>query len=306
MTAHYRIRHLTRYRYREPVTLCHNLAWLEPRTTPGQEMLRFQLEVTPTPVLVQSRHDLYGNRVHYIEVMEAHDTLSVLAASELLVHPVTLSWNDDRPWEEVCGVGAVWWQGGHAPPGDPGHGQFVLDSPLVPRGPVLADYARSSFPPGRGVLAGTLDLMQRIHAEFRYQSRSTTIDTPLGTVMEQRMGVCQDFAHVAIGALRSLGLAARYVSGYLETVPAPGTTRLVGADASHAWFSVLVPDHGQGDRWVDFDPTNNVIPSDRHITVAWGRDYTDVPPLKGIVLGGGGEVLEVSVDVQRVDGVHDV
>ncbi len=170
---------------------------------------------------------------------------------------------------------------------------FVFDSPYVPRDEALADYAAPSFPPGRPLLAAVFDLTTRIHREFRYDPRATTVATPMRKVLARRAGVCQDFAHLQLGCLRALGLAARYVSGYLVTEPPPGKARLVGADASHAWLSVFCPAWG----WIDCDPTNDQVPGDRHVTLAWGRDYDDVCPVRGIVLGGGRSTLKVSVDV---------
>jgi transglutaminase-like putative cysteine protease len=173
---------------------------------------------------------------------------------------------------------------------------FTFDSHYVRRSPALAEYAAPSFAPGRPILDAVADLSARIHREFRYDAKATTIATPLAEVLAHRHGVCQDFAHLAIGCLRSLGLAARYVSGYLESRAPPGRERLVGADASHAWLAVFSPGLG----WVDFDPTNNVLPSERHLTIAWGRDYDDVSPIKGVILGGGSHTMTISVDVAPV------
>lgn len=173
--------------------------------------------------------------------------------------------------------------------------QFRLDSPLVATSPALAAFAQPSFSPGRPLLDSVHDLNRRIHAAFTYDQEVTTISTPLSEVLAQQRGVCQDFAHLAIGCLRSLGLPARYVSGYVESLPPPGQPRLRGADASHAWFAVFDPEQG----WVDFDPTNDQIVTDHHVTTAWGRDYADVTPLKGIVFGGGAHQLEVAVEIVR-------
>jgi transglutaminase-like putative cysteine protease len=172
--------------------------------------------------------------------------------------------------------------------------QFVFDTPRVRSSPDLAAYARESFPAGRPLLAAVLDLTRRIHQDFRFDKTATEVATPVQTFFEKRRGVCQDFAHLQIGCLRSLGLPSRYVSGYLRTLPPPGRPRLVGADASHAWCAAWCPVAG----WVDFDPTNNCVPSDGHITVAWGRDYSDVSPIYGVLLGGARHKLQVAVDVQ--------
>ena len=174
--------------------------------------------------------------------------------------------------------------------------QFTFDSLYVPRNAELADYAAPSFAPHRPLLDAVMDLTGRIHKDFRYDAKATTLATPLTDVLKQRRGVCQDFAHLALGCLRSLGLAARYVSGYLQTRVPAGRERLVGADASHAWFAVFCPTVG----WVDFDPTNNLIPSEQHLTIAWGRDYDDISPVKGVILGGGSHTMSIAVDVAAV------
>jgi transglutaminase-like putative cysteine protease len=175
--------------------------------------------------------------------------------------------------------------------------QFVLESPFVNVDPLFSEYARQVFVPGRPLLFAVHELMRRIFTEFVYDPEFTTIATPLLEVFEHRRGVCQDFAHFAIACLRSLGLSARYVSGYLETLPLQGQSQLIGAAASHAWVSVYCPELG----WIDFDPTNNLMPADRHIVVAWGRDYSDVTPLKGTIIGGGAHELEVRVEMQKVE-----
>lgn len=192
------------------------------------------------------------------------------------------------PWENVRDLSA---KGRH--PEQLETSGYLFDSPMLAAQPDFADYGRISFPPGCPLLQGVVDLLQRINREFRFDPRATTIATPVHEVLRLRSGVCQDFAHLGIICLRSLGLPARYVSGYIETIPPPGRSRLVGADASHAWFSVWCPGYG----WIDADPTNNLLSADRHITVAWGRDFSDVSPLRGIVLGGGEHKLKVEVDV---------
>ena len=174
--------------------------------------------------------------------------------------------------------------------------QFIFDSHLLPASPELADYARSSFPAGRPLMEGARDLCRRIHQDFKFNPKATTVATPIVEVMEKRQGVCQDFAHVGIACLRSLGLPARYVSGYIRTVPPKGKPRLVGADASHAWLAAYCPVLG----WVDLDPTNDVIPSEDHITVAYGRDFADVSPVAGVLTGGGGHEVKVAVDVEPI------
>ncbi len=289
----YLIRHETRYLYSEPVARCHNEARLAPFDTLSQRCLEARLSVVPTVSQMVERTDFFGNRVWHFSIEDPHDSLVVTSSSRVEVSPETreLDFAADLDWETVAQNLSQ-----DVTPQAIDARQFLLDSPLVQTSDALAEYARPSFPPGRPVLDAVRELMARIHAEFVYDPEFTDVATPLGVVMEHRRGVCQDFAHLAIGCLRSLGLAARYTSGYIETEPAPGTPRLEGADASHAWFAVYVPTRG----WVDFDPTNNRMPWDQHIAVASGRDYSDVSPLKGILYGGGEHELEVSVDVSRV------
>jgi len=289
--VNYRVIHKTSYEYNAPASLCHNEARLLPRQMARQRCLTSSVQIEPTPVDYQERLDFFGNRVVYFTIQQPHDKLVVTATSELAVteQQDLLAFGSDIPWETVRDrlheerstemLDAL---------------QFVLDSPMIVADGEMADYAQDSFNPGRPLLDTVQDLMQRIHKDFTYDPGFTTIATPLSEVIAHRRGVCQDFAHFAIGCLRSQGLAARYVSGYLETVPPPGQQRLVGADASHAWFSVFLPGSG----WLDFDPTNNQLPSERHITVAWGRDFSDVTPLKGVAFGGGEHELKVSVDVE--------
>lgn len=288
----YRIHHETRYRYSKPVSLCHNEAHLLPREAPHQRVLQSELRIRPKPAVCLTRKDFFGNAVTYFALQESHDMLVVTAESQVEVTPVPApDLGHFPPWEEVrehlgsdLGEEALEAR------------QFLLDSPFVSADEPLHRYAVPSFLSGRPMLEAVHDLMRRIHADFVYDPEFTTVATPLAEVLAHRRGVCQDFAHLAIGCLRSLGLAARYVSGYLETVPPPGQPRKVGADASHAWFSVYVPGHG----WVDFDPTNDQIPLGQHITTAWGRDYTDITPLKGVIFGGARHALSVAVDVSRL------
>ncbi len=285
----YRIVHTTRYSYEYAASVCHGEGRLVPRDRPGQRVRHSELRIDPAPASFAERDDVFGNRALFFSVEGPHDRLEVTCVSEVAVQqgePPAL--DASPPWE---GARAAAWVG--SPGSDWEAREFALDSPSVPLTAELEAYALPSFSPGRPLLAGVADLMGRIHREFEYSPEATTVSTPVAEVLRQRRGVCQDFAHLALGCLRSLGLAARYVSGYLETLPPPGKPRLVGADASHAWFAVFAPGIG----WVDFDPTNNQIPRNRHLTVAWGRDYGDVAPLKGVVLGGGQHTVEVSVDV---------
>ena len=285
----YRVTHATTYRYSKPVSLCHNLLHLTPRSDGRQTCLRSEIEVKPAPTLIREQADFFGNRETYFTIEEPHDELAVKAVSRAEVAPaVAPDPAATPPWEEVRAA----LEQDRSPEGLEAR-SFVFDSPYVKASPDLADYAAPSFPAGRPLLDAGLDLMRRIHADFRYDPRATTISTPLREVMALRRGVCQDFAHLQIGCLRSLGLAARYVSGYLRTTPPPGRPRLVGADASHAWLSVWCAGFG----WIDLDPTNAQIPSEGHILLAWGRDYDDVSPIKGVNLGGGRHSMTVEVDV---------
>lgn len=288
----YRITHQTRYVYNAPVTFCHNEVRLLPREVPNQECLRARLMVTPAPTALRERIDFFGNRVSYFAVQQPHEELTVTAASEVAVHPAEPPDPEvSPPWE---GVREMLTRRTDAEAVEAR--QYTFDSTLVAASPALRDYAAPSFPPGRPVLAGARDLMERIFTEFKFVPGFTSVATPLSHVLKHRRGVCQDFAQVAVGAMRSLGLAARYVSGYLETLPPPGQQKLQGADVSHAWYSVWSPEAG----WTDFDPTNNLLPRERHIVTAWGRDYQDVTPVKGVLFSGGGHKLIVSVDVERV------
>jgi transglutaminase-like putative cysteine protease len=285
----YRVTHTTTYHYSDPVTLYHSLVHLTPRDSPGQTCRHQPLLINPSPAVVKTRTDFFGNHVTFFTVQEPHQKLIVTARSTAQVTPcVPPDALNTPPWEQVRAT----LQSDHSPPVLEAY-QFAFDSPFVRTSAELADYAAASFPAGRPLLDAALDLTQRIYRDFRYDHTATTVATPLHEVLSLRRGVCQDFAHLQIGCLRTLGLAARYVSGYLLTSPPPGQQRLVGADASHAWLSLFCPEHG----WIDLDPTNNQMPSDKHITLAWGRDYEDVSPIKGVILGGGQHTVSVSVDV---------
>lgn len=285
----YRITHKTAYRYSEPASLSQNELFLQPRETGTQQVLESRLTIFPEPQYQHRRTDYFGNIVDVFMVQHPHDELAMTAASVVdVMAPATPVPESTPAWETVADGLA-----GHRHPAMLDACQFVFASPLISVFPEAMNYAQPSFPPGRPVLEGTVDLMGRIFAEFTYDKSATTVDTTVVQVLADRKGVCQDFAHLAISCLRSLGLAARYVSGYLKTTPPPGAPPLVGADASHAWISLFVPDAG----WVDLDPTNNMIAGESHITLAWGRDYGDVTPVKGVVMGGGVHQLSVMVNV---------
>jgi len=290
----YRVTHSTVYDYSGVVALCHNEALLLPRRLSWQCCADSRLQIQPKPALIKERLDFFGNRALYFAIQDIHQCLEVEVQTQVSVTARPLATTTfNKSWEEV--IEALWCD---PDPEIIDARQFVLDSPFISRNAALADYARSSFPAQRPLLDAMVELNRRINREFTFDPHFTTLATPLHEVLESRRGVCQDFAHLAIGCLRSLGLAARYVSGYLETRPPPGQPRLVGADASHAWLAVYLPGLG----WTEFDPTNDCMAGEQHITLAWGRDYSDVAPLKGVMSGGGSHTLKVGVDVEPLAG----
>lgn len=289
----YQVVHRTEYSYDEDVSESHGRAHLLPREEPGQRVLARSVEVEPTADELHDNLDYYGNRATYFRLCVPHRALSVTSTSRVEVERPLIDW---AAMDEVrLGV--------PAPAGDDIDllaREHTLASPRVPRLAAVVAYASAALRPGDPLGSALSGLLDRIREDFTYTAGSTTVSTPLDTLMEQRKGVCQDFAHLMIGCLRSAGLAARYVSGYLQTRPPPGRSRLVGADASHAWVSVLVPGIG----WVDLDPTNHQRVDNRYIVVARGRDYSDVPPLKGVIFTRSkNATMRVSVDVQPVTPV---
>ena len=288
----YQVTHETTYRYSVPVPLCHNETHLLPRDTPRQRCQRHELEVRPGVNHVDRCLDYFGNHVQFFTLHEPHQELSVVAKSEVSVTgAVYLTPEATPPWEEVRESTRK-----AVDPKAAAAEQFAVDSPYAAASSEINDFAAPSFAAGRPWLEAVLDLTLRIHREFVYDPAATNISTPLTEVLRLRRGVCQDFAHLQIACLRSLGLPARYMSGYLLTAPLDGQPRLVGGDASHAWLAGWCPELG----WVEFDPTNNLVPSLDHITVAWGRDYSDVCPIKGVFIGGGQHAMQVSVDVEPI------
>lgn len=285
----FRITHKTTYDYENPVLHGRHVVRKRPRTLAYQTVQQSSLRVTPAPVWVNQELDYYGNSVDVIEVIEPHDRLEVTAQSDVEVGP--------RPVDTGLPLFHQGWEAVRDRVAQDHSEQLVsemlLDSPLVRRHESLRHFALGTFHPGRPLLQAVIEFNHRIFEEFTYDATFSDVSTPLAKVLRERRGVCQDFAHLAVGALRSLGLPARYVSGYLETRPPEGRPRLIGADASHAWASVFVPDFG----WIAFDPTNDMLPGERHIVVAWGRDFSDVSPLRGVVHGGGRHTVSVSVDV---------
>ena len=285
----YAITHTTHYRYFGEVALSYHLSRLQPRTLDGQRCDTFELRIDPPPAELAVRQDSFGNAVHYFEIHQAHTLLEVAATSRVSLHPP-----EDpagAPWEQVRDALAV--------PVDEelmAARMFCLPSPLVPLAPALADYARVAFTPGRDIVEAAMAFCAQVHGDFEFIPGVTEVGTPVQEVFHARRGVCQDFAHLTVSCLRSIGLAARYVSGYLETDPPPGGAKLMGADASHAWVSLRTGRH----QWMGLDPTNNLRPAARHVVIGWGRDFADISPLQGVLFGGGGHDLSVAVDVRPV------
>jgi transglutaminase-like putative cysteine protease len=289
----YRIVHKTTYKYKHPVSFGNHVAYLTPRSKPHHACTSHELLVTPTPSALSERSDYFGNAVTLFTIQQPHDELNIEARSRVVIDGPAVLWPDRSPaWDEVV----------RCLPADLSMAaldayQFVFESPRVKPGARFADYAAESFLPAKPLTEALLDFTGRIYKDFRFDSKATTVRTAPEEVLRHRRGVCQDFAHLQIACLRSLGLPARYVSGYLRTYSPPGQTKLIGADASHAWVSVYCPGTG----WLDVDPTNNLIPSQSHVTVAWGRDYGDVSPVRGVILGGRDHELEVGVEMEPVD-----
>jgi transglutaminase-like putative cysteine protease len=286
----YRITHKTTYKYRRPVSFGNHAVYLTPRSQPHCTCTSKELRVSPAPATQSERADYFGNQLTVFTIQEPHEQLEIEARSQVEID------GDPAPWPEHA---PAWNKVAEDLPSDSTEAgidayQFVFESPRIPVGAKFAAYAGPSFAAGRSLTEAVLDLTDRIHNDFRFDSKATGVRTRPEEVLQHRRGVCQDFAQLQIACLRSLNLAARYVSGYLRTSPPPGKARLVGADASHAWLSVYCPDAG----WLDVDPTNNVVPSQSHVTLAWGRDYGDVSPVRGVILGGRDHTLDVAVDME--------
>lgn len=296
----YIVKHITTYSYEDYVSSCHNLATLKPRDYAGQTLLNYHLAISPTPAEVSERLDFFGNYITRFSIQDLHNKLEVISTSRIERNVTTIR---DTYFTKAC-TDITLDQAQKLlkmlSPEVLETKQFVLESPLIRRvSKEISDYANVSFKPNRSVFEASKELMERIFNDFKFTSGFTNIATPLNDVMREKKGVCQDFAQIAIACLRSVGLPAKYMSGYIETLPPEGEEKLVGADASHAWFAVYIPSFG----WVDFDPTNNQIPHNQHIVIAWGRDYYDVPPLKGVIYSNGNNTMDVSVDIrpEKVD-----
>jgi transglutaminase-like putative cysteine protease len=291
----YDIVHTTDYDYRGAVSVSHHFLRLEPRETSRQRCIAHEFRILPEPSVLSPHGDYFGNRAHFVAVERPHCSLSITSKSRVAVSPAFLPDISETPaWESVrsrCRVDRT---------------RATLEaleyshaSPLVPTAAVFTDYAAASFTASRPIIDALSDLMSRLLSDFRFDPTATTVSTPLEEFVKNRRGVCQDFAHFLIACLRSIGLPARYVSGYLETDPPPGLQKLRGVDASHAWVSLFCPGIG----WIDADPTNNCFPSLRHISIGWGRDYGDISPVRGVLIGGTDQILKVSVDVIAVGSV---
>ena len=294
----YHVLHETTYDYGSSVSLSQQQLHLSPRILAWQQIEEQRIDIKPTPTWRRDGQDSFGNPVTWIAFHAPHDSLRISSAMTIAITPhLPVDLESSLPWEVVRDRLAY---DASAPrPADLDAARYLFESAHVRIKHELADYAEDCFPPGTPVLVGARALMAKIFKEFKFDPEATTVSTPIMEVLEKKRGVCQDFAHLMIGCLRAQGLAARYVSGYLLTRPPPGKPRLVGADASHAWVSVYAP--GFPNDWVDFDPTNNLLPDTEHITVAIGRDFSDISPLRGIILGGGGAEPEVEVTVTPLD-----
>lgn len=289
----YRICHITEYLYNAPVSHCYNLAHIIPRTSHRQKCISSDISLDPVAAYKSTREDYFGNRAYHFEIQRSHKKLVLTATSQVETRKQSY---DDLTQGVTCAQ--AWQLLNYATEAEILLArEFILDSPMVKVQPELRAYAEPLFAPDKPLRQAIMELTQKIFTEFEYSPASTTIATPLDVVLETKKGVCQDFAHLQIACLRALGIPAKYVSGYIETLPPEGQVKLVGTDATHAWLSAFCP--GQG--WIEFDPTNNILAGEQHILTAWGRDYYDVTPLKGVIFGGGeGPILNVSVDVARV------
>ena len=289
----YSVRHITKYEYPYDVAIGYNIAHLQPRDIKGQICNSHRLVVSPEPATVTQRIDYFGNPCSLFSVDQPHRRLTVTAISEVDVQRASPQVFDTPPWEQIVqGVQES------ATEAELDAVQFVCDSRDIRAFEGLKEYAEQSFPAGRPILEAVVDLTSRIFNDFEYSPAATSVNSHIKEAFDKRQGVCQDFAHLQIGCLRELEIPARYVSGYLRTIPAEGQEKLVGADASHAWLSVWC---GVDAGWIDFDPTNDVIVGDDHITVAVGRDYDDVCPVRGVIVGSNEQILNVSVTVEAIE-----
>ncbi len=289
----YHLLHDTIYRYSHPVSESRQMIRLSPRELDGQRCLSHRLQIDPEPLRSENWTDSFGNHVRTIDLESGHEHLIIRAESWVeLAPPASAAFDESPPWERVRDT-LAYRAGRPLSPDILAASPFCFESPNIRLKREFAAYALEAFTPSRPLLTGVQDLMARIFKEFTFDPEATDVATPVTEVFAQRRGVCQDLSHVMISCLRSIGLAARYMSGYLLTLPPPGKPRLIGADATHAWVSVYCPASG----WIDFDPTNNTTPGQEHITLGWGRDFADVSPVRGVILGAGSHTLDISVTV---------
>jgi len=288
----YTIRHVTEYTYQEPVSVCHNRLCLTPINLPHHQCLSSEIKIDPEPDEMNYRTDFYGNTVVFFSTYKEHTKMIITSQSEVILAgrpEAARAASDGILWQDVKQILASNTEENFD------EMEYVLPSTYIPYSQEIKDFASDCFSDGVSLWTGCNALMQKIFKTIEFKPGFTTVNTPVESVIKFKKGVCQDFAHLMIACVRNHGLPARYVSGYIETFPPPGQEKLVGSDASHAWVSVYFPKIG----WVEFDPTNNLLPADNHITVAFGLDYHDVAPIKGIVFSGGGQALDVRVDVIR-------
>ncbi len=290
----YKIKHTTEYAYQDIVSTGHNRLCLVPLTISEQTCISCDIKISPTPNELTYRTDFFGNTLLFISVYKEHTQLEIVSESVIdIQHRFSadrafsslILWNQVK--ETIRANGEIYAD----------VAQYMLPSNHVPSSNSIKNFALDCFPEGATLWNGCLSLMQKIYSSLEFKPGFTTVNTPVEAVLKSRKGVCQDFAHLMISCLRNIGLPARYVSGYIETMPPPGKVKLVGSDASHAWVAVYFPEIG----WVEFDPTNNLLPSYKHIIVAFGRDYFDVAPVKGIIFSSGGQNINVQVDVSRIE-----
>ncbi len=288
----YRVTHTTTYHYARPVDLASHMLHLTPRSFPGQRVVWSDLAADPAPARANAAQDHFGNNVAWMFLDHRHASFAVTVTAEVDVAfapPPSAAMT--MPWEQVAATAASGGAGAWQAAG------FVFDSPMIPAEPAAGAYASACFTPGRPILEALLELNSRIRREFSFKAGVSGVQTPVSRTLAQRAGVCQDFTHLMIAALRAHGLPARYVSGYLRTKPLPGTKAHRGADQSHAWVGAWMgPEHG----WVDLDPTNDLVVCDEHVVLAWGRDYGDISPVRGVILGGGRHTVSVGVDLEAI------
>ncbi len=293
----YIVTHNTEYNYDDYVSYCHNLATLRPRAYDGQQLLEYEVSISPKPSEISERIDFFGNYITRFSIHEQHKVLTVTSKSKIFREYGRYLDHFYSGQHQHISLQAALEELQVTNSANLAASQFILESPLIRKIPdEIKNYAFESFHASRSVFDTVVELMERIHRDFQFVPGFTDITTGLDEVIKSRKGVCQDFAHLAIACIRSVGLPARYVSGYIETIPPEGAEKLVGADSTHAWFSIYIPGFG----WLDFDPTNNQIPANRHIVVAWGRDYYDVTPLKGVIYTNGKNKMKVAVDMNQV------